>query len=140
MVSERDKLEEKIKREGLRENIIIAGWKEGKEKYKLMNKSRVFVYPSYYESWGVVIAEAMACALPVVAYHLPIYEEVFGEHIFTVEVGNYKKIAEKVLDILKDSQDYKEMIENAKNFVARYSWKEVAEHQLRNIVDIVESI
>ena len=138
--SERDKLEKKIEKEGLRENIIIAGWKEGKEKYKLMNKSRVFVYPSYYESWGVVIAEAMACALPVVAYHLPIYEEVFGEHIFTVEVGNYKKIAEKVLDILKDSQDYKEMIENAKNFVARYSWKEVAEHQLRNIVDIVESI
>ena len=56
---------------------------------------------------GVVIAEAMTCGLPVVAYHVPIYEEVFGEHIFIVEVGNYKKlqkrslISSRILKIIK---------------------------------------
>jgi len=138
--SEKEKLKMLIESEKLKENVILTGVVSEEEKYKIMKSSRVFVYPSYYESWGVVIAEAMACGLPVVAYHAPIYEEVFGEHIFTVEVGNYKKIAEKVLDILQNPQNYKEMVENAKNFVARYSWKEVAEHQLRNIVDIVENI
>ena len=37
--------------------------------------------PSYYESWGIVVGEALVSGTPVVAYQLECYPEVFGDFI-----------------------------------------------------------
>ena len=134
---ERKKIEEKIKEEGLVENITLAGRVEEEEKYKLMKKSKVFIFPSYQEGWGIVIAEAMACGLPVVAYDLPVYREIFDDYISTVEVGNYRQMAEKIVDTIETYQDYEKTAKAARNFVSKYSWKRVAEHELSHIEKII---
>jgi len=128
--SEREKLEKKIKEEGLEGNITLVGGAEGERKYGLMKKSKLFIYPSYYESWCVVIAEAMACGLPVIAYDLPIYAEIHNNYVFTVKIGDVEEIAKKVIDFLEREQDYREIIQKASIFVSKYNWEEVAKHQL----------
>ena len=134
---ERKKIEEKIKEEGLVKNITLVGRVEEEEKYKLMKKSKVFIFPSYQEGWGIVIAEAMACGLPVVAYDLPVYREIFDDYISTVEVGNYRQMAEKIVDTIETYQDYEKTAKEARNFVSKYSWKRVAEHELSHIEKII---
>ena len=103
------------------------------EKFRLMKKSKVFIFPSYKEGWGIVIAEAMAYSLPVVAYDLPVYNEVFGEHIFTVKVGNYNDMVKKFIEIIENYPDYNETVVKARNFMSKYSWDRIAKQQLSHI-------
>jgi len=134
---ERDKLEQKIEEKGLRGNIVIAGWKEGEEKYKLMKKSRVFVYPSYQEAQPVVILEAIACGLPVIGYNLPIYNEIFTGYVFTAETGDCEEMAEIVGDALENEQEYKKIKQEAKKFVSKYDWENIASIELAFIEKLI---
>jgi glycosyltransferase involved in cell wall biosynthesis len=134
---DRRPLERKIKEDNLDKNIILVGKVDEEEKYVLMKKSKIFVYPSYQESWGIVIAEAMACGLPVVTYDLPVYKGIYKNYIFAVELWSIKKMAEIILNIYKDSEGYKKMVDEAKDYVCKYDWATIQRHELRHIKKIV---
>ncbi|TAN60515.1 glycosyltransferase, partial [bacterium] len=67
----------KVRDEGLSSNIKFLGFLSGSSKFEVLKSSKLLVFPSTYESFGMVAAEGMACGLPVVAYALPIYEEIY---------------------------------------------------------------
>jgi glycosyltransferase involved in cell wall biosynthesis len=50
---------------GLSERITWTGMLEGNDKWAAFYASDVFVLPSHQENFGIVIAEALACQLPV---------------------------------------------------------------------------
>jgi glycosyltransferase involved in cell wall biosynthesis len=64
---------------GLSANVDFSGYVAESEKFRLLKSSRLFLMPSRYESWGIVIGEALATGLPVVAYELDAYRPVFGD-------------------------------------------------------------
>ena len=66
------------KKAGLENHLQFAGFVTEMEKFRLLKASRLFLMPSHFESWGAVIAEALAADLPVVAYELEAYPPVFG--------------------------------------------------------------
>lgn len=76
-----DKLEPVIGRMGLSESVTFSGLVSEEEKFRLLKSSRVFIMPSRYESWGIVVGEALASGVPVVAYDLPCYRPVFGDFV-----------------------------------------------------------
>jgi len=62
-------LEEQIKqycRENNLENVLMPGYKQQDELIKYFDISDIFVLPSRYDTWGMVVNEAMACGLPVI--------------------------------------------------------------------------
>ena len=59
-------LKELINKNKLDSSIVITKPIYGKEKLKKYQSSDLFVLPSYSENFGVVIAEALACKLPVI--------------------------------------------------------------------------
>ena len=61
-----DSLNAQIVRNGLANNIHILPPAFGKEKYKLYTESSLFVLPTHSENFGMVIAEALACGVPVI--------------------------------------------------------------------------
>lgn len=134
---DRRPIETKIKEDNLDKNIILVGKIGEEEKYGLMKKSKLFVYPSYQESWGIVIAEAMACGLPVVTYDLPVYNEIYDNHIFAVELMDTRKMAEKIVDILGNYKEYEKMADERKVFISKYDWANIKRHELRHIERIV---
>jgi glycosyltransferase involved in cell wall biosynthesis len=77
----KDKLEPVVRARGLAENIFFSGLVSEEEKFRLLKSSRVFLMPSRYESWGIVVGEALAAGVPVVAYDLPCYRPVFGDFL-----------------------------------------------------------
>ncbi len=123
-------LRTQIRMEGLESQIIIAGAKEYDETIKTMKMTRVFISPSNEEGWGTAVCEAMISRLPVVAYDLPTYKEVFGEEIRKVPFGSISDFAEAILEFLSDEDLMNEYGLRGYNFASQYDWDLVAKNEL----------
>lgn len=130
---EMDKLKLKVDEEGLSKNVTFAGEVSDECKYKLLNQSKVFIFPSYYESWGIVIAEAIAAGLHVVTYDMPIYNKIFEKNIHKVEMGDIEGMKTSVIEILTNFHHYNQSLEYSKKFISKYDWEIIANQELSSI-------
>lgn len=95
----------------------------------LLQKSDIFVLPSYYEAIGCVYLEAMACGVPVIGCWENGIDEIVqnGEDGCLVEGRNVESIVENVEKMLKKSC-YKEMGRLARKHVEEnYRWLDSAQ-------------
>jgi glycosyltransferase involved in cell wall biosynthesis len=118
-------LARRIKEENLNSNVFMLPL-TGKDALSVVKSSRVFVFPSHEEGWGIAIAEAMACGLPVVAYDLPVYREVFTQAIVTVPLNNITRFSDEVLSLLENDEKRHILAEKGRAQVSVYDWDSVA--------------
>jgi glycosyltransferase involved in cell wall biosynthesis len=62
-------------------NVDFVGFKTGTELAEYYANAEVFVFPSQWETFGIVMIEAMACGTPVAAYPVQGPEDVIDEGI-----------------------------------------------------------
>ena len=134
----KDSLGPRIAARGLSGNVEFSGYVSEAEKFRLLKSSRVFLMPSRYESWGIVIGEALACKVPVVAYQLEAYPPVFGDLLryvppFDVD-GFMQASADEVRRVRSGEQRLNE--NDLSRFIAQNSWKEVG----RRFVGAIQSL
>jgi len=67
--------------EGKYPNIEFVGFKRGKDLADYYRLADVFVFPSKWETFGLVMIEAMACGTPVAAYPVQGPEDVIDEGV-----------------------------------------------------------
>ena len=125
-----EKVNSLIKENNLQDNVELAGFRQGDEKFMMLKSSKIFLCPSYYESFAIVIAEAMACGLPVVAYDLSIYNDIYGKNILTVPLGDVNKFAAAVLIFLNDSKLRSSYGTTGQKFVQQYDWEQISKKEL----------
>jgi glycosyltransferase involved in cell wall biosynthesis len=133
-----EKVNATIKEHNLSNNIELMGSKTGDEKLMLLKSGCVFLCPSYYESFAIVIAEAMACGLPVVAYNLPIYDDIYGRNIIKVPLGNLDQFADVIINFLDDEKMRTTFGLEGQKFIQKYDWDKIAEEEYRLIVGSIE--
>ena len=92
-------------RKSVAHNVAFLGFISDKEKFAAMKSSRLFLFPSHEEGWGLVVAEAMACGLPIAAYDLDIFGSVYKKGYLTVPLFDTESLAESVLKVL-EKKDY----------------------------------
>ena len=131
------RLRAKIGELGLERNIRMLGVVEEREKFRLMRKSRICLFPSVVEGWGIVPQEGLACGLPVVLYDLPVYGETVREcdAVFLEPVRDKRAVAERVLWLLSCGRHLR-FSESGPKFVRRFNWEDVA----RTEFEILESL
>jgi len=113
-------------------HVDFLGFLDGVEKYRKIAQSKVLLFPSSYESFGMVAVEGQACKVPVVAYNLPFFDVVYPKGMIRVDkVGDVKTLAEKAILLLENeelrNQIAKEAYENAKRFDFKYTAKDIIE-------------
>ena len=74
------------------------------------NLAALFVYPSFYESFGIPLVEAMACGCPIVASHTGAIPEIAGNAACLVDPRDAKSIADGMHRVLKDGDFRRDMI------------------------------
>lgn len=88
------------------------------------------VCSSRFEGFGMVIAEAMACGLPVVSFDCPWGPRAIisdGEDGLLVENGNIDKLAEALIMIIQHPELRKAMADKAIENVQRFKMDQIAE-------------
>jgi D-inositol-3-phosphate glycosyltransferase len=88
----------------------------------------ILVMPSYYESFGMVALEAMACGTPVIAAETGglIFLVKDGETGFHIPTGNYQALAEKMRILVEDDALRTKMGKQAADHAKHYSWPIIA--------------
>jgi glycosyltransferase involved in cell wall biosynthesis len=97
-------LEPLIRDIGLTANVTFSGLVSEEEKFRLLKASRVFVMPSHYESWGIVVGEAVAAGTAVVAYELQCYPSVFGNFVRYVKPFDVDAFSRAVEDEVRNQR------------------------------------
>lgn len=118
----------------LDKNVVVFGFLESSKLYSMVASSKVFVFPSHEEGWGIAIAEAIALKVPVVAWDLPVYSCVFHGKILTVREGDLIEFAGAVLVLLNDDKRRLEMSISGYEYIKRYNWADIFSKELELMV------
>lgn len=97
-----------ITKNGLEQCVQFVGNLGEKDKYEFLASSGVFVYPTYRDSFGLVVIESMAVGTPVVAYNEGSLAEILdnGKSGLVVEKGNKKEMLNKIVQLFEDQELY----------------------------------
>lgn len=104
-----NKLREMTTSLGLNSNVHFVGFKENV--FEILGQMNVFVLPSRTEACPIVVLEAMAMGLPVVASHVGGIPELVrdSETGILFPYNNPTKMAEALIDLLQDKEKAKMM-------------------------------
>jgi len=121
-----DLIKRLIAQHNLQNNISMPGFLDNQEKFRLLKASKVFLFPSTYESWGIVVAEAMACGLPVVAFSIPAMRK-FNQGATLIDPDGLDLFAGEIIRLLEDDSYYLKKSSAASEFALSFKWEDSAE-------------
>lgn len=133
MMGELEPLLPEIKKLGLQKNIDFLGFIDGIKKFSFLKSSKIFLFPSHYESFGMVAAEAMAAGLPVIAYDLPLYQGIYSKGMIKVPLGNYAIFADEIITLLNNEEKRKGLAKDAFQNSKIFSWEKTANQILKKL-------
>jgi glycosyltransferase involved in cell wall biosynthesis len=117
-----------IKKYNIASNILLTGMVQGQEKIALLRRADIFILPSYSENFGIVVAEALSCATPVITTTGAPWKELQD-----VDAGRWvspesSELGEAVRELLAMSDSKrKEMGSRGRSLVYKnYSWDSIA--------------
>ncbi len=125
---------------GIGEMVTFLGAKDQDTLIYYYAAAELVVMPSHYESFGLVALEAMACGTPVIASDV-------GGLSFSIEDGyngyrvpdrDPQALANKIILLLKHRVLRDQLGEQARAWVERYSWVNIAEEILEVFEDTIK--
>lgn len=119
-----------IKEYNLEKNIELLGViYDFEEKFRIINSAKVFLLPTHEENWAIVIGEAMAAGIPVVASRLKEIVPIWGDNVIWCEVGEVTEFSRRVLEIIHDTPKSKALSRKALQFIHQYDWKVIGRQE-----------
>jgi glycosyltransferase involved in cell wall biosynthesis len=118
------------------EKIKYVGYVTDNELKALYQHAACFVYPSFYEGFGLPPLEAMACGCPVIVSNTSSLPEVCGDAALYCDPHDPSDIAEKIRLVIHDSNLREQMQIKVLKRSSIFSWERCA----REIWSIIEGV
>lgn len=123
-------------------NVMIEGFHPKNELFEYYKAADVFVHPTSYDVWGLVINEAMACGLPVVVSdHCVAGLELVRNHEngYLIKMGNDVEMCDRVRQICEDNNLHSKMTQNALQTIKSYTLEHMAETHIQAFKEITNN-
>ncbi|BAU67228.1 glycosyl transferase group 1 [Stanieria sp. NIES-3757] len=118
----------KIANSPLKERTTITGFVQGDLKLGLLIDADLFVLPSYYENFGIAVAEAMAVGTPVVISNgVQIWQDIEAVAAGWVTPCDVAELTNSLREAIASDAERKQRGENARQLAKQqYSWRAIA--------------
>jgi glycosyltransferase involved in cell wall biosynthesis len=104
------------------ENVVFPGYVE--EIISPYSAADAFFMPSYAETFGLVILEALSCGLPVIARDIPEFHDIFSDHIL------YFRSREDAAGLIGDPARLSTFASGSREFTEQFDIRDIAERHL----------
>ncbi|MEM6631342.1 MAG: glycosyltransferase family 4 protein [Bacteroidota bacterium] len=138
----RPELERLIRKEKLKERVILTGALPKDKAMEWMEKGFALILPSYFETQGIVLLEANAKKVPVLASYAGGMKEVVIDNYngLFFEPGNPQDIARKINQLYESTESQKRLGENGQKLVKeRFHWDMIGEQTEEYYYKVLQS-
>jgi glycosyltransferase involved in cell wall biosynthesis len=128
-----------VNRLNLTGHVTFTGYVEERDLPPLYSGALCFVYPSYFEGFGLPPLEAMKCGAPVITGDRSSLPEVVGEAGLMVDPFDTEALAEAIRRVLDDAGLRQTLRERGLQRARSFSWRETARLTLQAYEQAFES-
>ncbi len=125
-----EEIEKAIAEHPERQGIRLLGYVSNDELPALYSGAACFLFPSFYEGFGLPVLEAMACGTPVVTSDRSSLPEVAGDAALMVDPDEPAEIAGAVEKVLKEDSTRERLIERGRLRAREFTWEAAARRTL----------
>ena len=123
---EKGYVERIIKKENLMNSIKLCGVLVGIKLLDVYRESDIFIFTSEYESFGLVLLEAIASGLPVIAPNIESIRTIIKNNKTGMLVQPIPKAYELAAGKIIDNEDFRlSLIKNAFSMLKMFSWNKI---------------
>ncbi len=115
-----------LRRSGLGERVVLTSFVEEEDLVSLYNAADLFVFPSFYEGFGLPVIEAMACGRPVICSTAGALPEVADRAAILIDPHSTGEIVQAMRDVLLDGELRVRMERQSLQRSGIFSWSETA--------------
>ena len=108
-------------------DIIFTDYVSNDDLIRLYNGAHCFVYPSFFEGFGIPPLEAMACGTPVAVSNATSLPEVVGDAGIYFDPFSVEEIKGGLKKILRDDGLRAKLINKGYERINKYNWEESAD-------------
>jgi glycosyltransferase involved in cell wall biosynthesis len=112
---------ERVRALGIERAITFAGYVRDEEQPLWYAAAELFIYPSYFEGFGLPVAEAMACGAPVITSNVSSLPEVAGDVAVQVDPRDSGALAHAMQSVLEDEQARQRMAAEGPRWAQQFS-------------------
>lgn len=128
---------ELVKKLNLEEKVILTGFIDEEDKPYLLSGAQAFVFPSFYEGFGIPVLEAMSLGVPCVISKEGSLPEIGGDAAIYCDPYSIESIAEAMGKMLSLNQKQRnEIISAGKKQAEGFSWENCA----KKILAVLEQV
>ena len=125
-----DETQQLIAKLKLENKVRFLGRVSELELITLYSMADVFVFPSFYEGFGVPPIEAMACGAPVITSNTSSLPEVVGDAALLIDPRNTGELARAMLQVLENEQLRDELRQKGYARAQHFTWPKSASKML----------
>lgn len=92
----------KVQLLSLKDRVVFLGRISDDEKISMYQRCSIYIQPTYFEGFGMAIAESMACGAPVITSPRGAVPEIVANYSLFVEPNDIKKIANGIIKMIED--------------------------------------
>jgi glycosyltransferase involved in cell wall biosynthesis len=121
------------------DKVLFPGFVSIEHLPYIYNASQLFVYPSFYEGFGLPPIEAMSCGVPVIASNVTSVPEVVGDAGLLINPKDIDNLCDCMFRALSDEELRKKLISLGLSKASDLSWDKTANETISAYNRIIKS-
>jgi glycosyltransferase involved in cell wall biosynthesis len=122
------------------EGLVRVGYVSDAQLKALYEHATCFVFPSFYEGFGIPALEAMACGCPVIASTAPALRELCGSAALYFNPTQPAELAQALRTLFADAALRERMTRSGFARTQLYSWRRAAAHNLAAMRELLQEL